>query len=117
MTETPQFEIFLVATPGLEAALCAEALAQGFADAKLVEGGVTLSGGWPEVWRANLELRGPTRVLVRIASFRAMHLEQLDKRARKVAWGEFLRADVPLTVEASCRKSKIYHAGAAALRN
>ena len=33
MTEMPQFEIFLVATPGLEAALCAEALAQGFADA------------------------------------------------------------------------------------
>jgi putative N6-adenine-specific DNA methylase len=116
MTDTPQFEIFLVSTPGLEAALCAEALAQGFADAKLVEGGVTLTGGWPEVWRANLELRGPTRVLVRIASFRAMHLAQLDKRARKVAWGDFLRTDVPVMIEASCRKSKIYHAGAAAQR-
>lgn len=114
-TATP-FEIFLVASPGLEAALCAEALERGFADAKQVEGGVTLSGGWPEVWRANLELRGATRVLVRIASFRAMHLAQLDKRARKLPWGDFLRADVPVQVEASCRKSKIYHAGAAAQR-
>ncbi len=116
MTENTSFEIFLVATPGLEAALRDEALERGFADAKLVEGGVALTGGWPDVWRANLELRGPTRVLVRIASFRAMHLAQLDKRARKVPWSNFLRADVPVMVEATCRKSKIYHAGAAAQR-
>src|SRR5690349_8727461 len=64
------FEIFLVATPGLEAALCAEAIERGFADAQVIEGGVRLRGGWPEVWRANLELRGVTRVLVRIATFR-----------------------------------------------
>ncbi|HEY0855047.1 MAG TPA: class I SAM-dependent RNA methyltransferase [Devosia sp.] len=116
MTDTTPFEIFLVATPGLEPALHAEAVERGLADARLVEGGVALTGGWADVWRANLELRGPTRVLVRIASFRAMHLAQLDKRARKVPWGEFLRADVPVVVEATCRKSKIYHAGAAAQR-
>ena len=116
MTETQRFEIFLVTAPGLEALLAEEAREAGFADAVATEGGVTLSGGWPEVWRANLCLRGATRVLVRIASFRAMHLAQLDKRSRKVPWGEFLRADVPVAVDASCRKSKIYHAGAAAQR-
>ena len=116
MTETlDPFEIFLVATPGLEAPLCDEARRGGF-DAKVVEGGVSFTGGWPEVWRANLELRGATRVLARIASFRAMHLAQLDKRSRKVAWGEVLRPGVPVSVEATCRKSKIYQAGAAALR-
>ena len=116
MTDTAaQFEIFLVATPGLEAPLGEEARAAGF-DARVVEGGVALIGGWPEVWRANLELRGATRVLARIGSFRAMHLAQLDKRSRKVAWGEFLRPGVPVSVEASCRKSKIYHDGAAAQR-
>ncbi len=110
------FDIFLVAAPGLEAALCDEAQRAGFADARLVEGGVELKGGWPEIWRANLTLRGATRVLVRIAQFRAMHLAQLDKRARKVAWGEFLRPDQPVAIEASCRKSKIYHAGAVTQR-
>ena len=115
MTDRPEFEIFLVATPGLEAPLCEEARGAGF-DAKVVEGGVSFRGGWAEVWRANLELRGATRVLARIAEFRAMHLAQLDKRSRKVAWGEFLRADLPVTVEASCRRSKIYHDGAAAQR-
>ncbi|MFD2646653.1 class I SAM-dependent RNA methyltransferase [Devosia albogilva] len=110
------FEIFLVATPGLEAPLRDEALAAGFADAAVVEGGVSFRGGWPDVWRANLELRGATRVLVRLWSFRAAHLAQLDKRARKLAWAEVLRPDVPVTVEATCRRSRIYHAGAAAQR-
>jgi putative N6-adenine-specific DNA methylase len=110
------FEIFLVAAPGLESVLCDEARERGFANPTAVKGGVTVSGGWPEVWRANLELRGATRVLARIASFRALHLAQLDKRARRVPWAEILRADVPVRVEASCKASRIYHAGAAAQR-
>jgi putative N6-adenine-specific DNA methylase len=110
------FEIFLVAAPGLESVLCAEARERGFANPAAVKGGVTVTGGWPEVWRANLELRGATRVLARIASFRALHLAQLDKRARRVPWAEILRADVPVRVEASCKASRIYHAGAAAQR-
>lgn len=107
------FEIFLVALPGLEQALAAEAVAAGFAGARAVPGGVVLRGGWADVWRANLVLRGAVRVLLRFAAFRAMHPAQLDKRARKVAWGDVLRADVPVKVEAVCRKSRIYHAGAA----
>ncbi|TDQ80861.1 putative N6-adenine-specific DNA methylase [Dongia mobilis] len=111
-----QFEIFLVANPGFEATLCAEARAKGFAMPAVVPGGVTIAGGWPEVWRANLQLRGVSRVLVRIAAFPVFHLAQLDKRARKVEWGKFLKKDEPFQVEASCRHSKIYHSGAAAER-
>ena len=110
------FEIFLVATPGLEAPLAEEARAAGFADARVVEGGVAFEGTWPDVWRANLVLRGPTRILARIAAFRALHLAQLDKRARRIGWAGFLRPDVPVVVEAVCRRSRIYHAGAAAQR-
>ena len=109
---TEPFEIYLVATPGLELPLCVEAREAGF-DAKVVDGGVSFEGGWPDVWRANLALRGATRVLARIDSFRAMHLAQLDKRARKVNWATVLRSDVPVKVEASCKRSRIYHAGAA----
>jgi putative N6-adenine-specific DNA methylase len=115
MTPAP-FDIFLVATPGLEVPLAAEALAAGFSDAKIIDGGVTFPGTWPDVWRANLVLRGATRILARVASFRAMHLAQLDKRARKLPWSEILRPDIPVHVEASCKRSRIYHAGAAAQR-
>lgn len=109
-------DLFLVATPGLEAALAAEARELGFADPVAVKGGVTIRGSWAEMWRANLVLRGPTRVLVRLASFRAMHLAQLDKRASRLDWAQWLRPDQPVAIEASCHKSKIYHAGAAAER-
>jgi len=110
------FEIFLVCAPGTEALVAAEATAQGFAGAQPGPGGVTLRGGWPEVWRANLTLRGPARVLVRIAAFRALHLAQLDKRARKVPWADFLRPDIPVKIEAVCHKSRIYHNKAARQR-
>ena len=114
MSET--FDIFLVCAPGLEPWLAAEARDGGFAVSSTVPGGVTLRGGWREVWRANLTLRGATRVLVRLAEFRAMHLAQLDKRARKLPWSEWLRPDLPVRVEATCRKSRIYHNKAAAQR-
>lgn len=116
MTIGSDFEIFLVTAPGLESALCAEARAKGFKEPVPGMGGVTVQGGWPDVWRANLEIRGASRVLARIAEFRALHLAQLDKRARKVPWGEVLRPDVPFRVEASCKHSRIYHQGAAAQR-
>jgi putative N6-adenine-specific DNA methylase len=116
MTIGSDFEVFLVSPPGLEAVLCAEVLAKDFIDPKPVTGGVLFRGGWPEVWRANLEIRGATRVLARIGAFHAGHLAQLDKLARKFPWGQFLRPDVPVQIEVTCKKSRIYHAGAAAQR-
>ena len=110
------FDIFIVATPGLEDMLLAEVTEKGFANPVTTPGGITVQGGWPEVWRANLQLRGASRVLARIGSFMAFHLAQLDKRARKFPWGDVLRADVPLRVQVTTKASKIYHAGAATQR-
>lgn len=112
----PPFEIFLTAPPGLEPWLAAEAAAAGFPAPGSVPGGVVLRGGWPEVWRANLELRGAGRVLVRLAAFRALHLAQLDRRARRLDWAALLPRGAKVKVEASCRGSRIWHAGAAAER-
>lgn len=109
--------LFAITLPGLEDTLAQEARALGFAVTNVEAGGVTMTGDWSEVWRANYELRGATRILVRIGDFMAFHLAQLDKRARKFAWGDVLRADVPVRVDvATSRKSKIYHAGAATQR-
>ncbi|WP_127144106.1 THUMP domain-containing class I SAM-dependent RNA methyltransferase [Pelagibacterium montanilacus] len=116
MTQADSFEIFLVCAPGLEQPLRAEALELGFAGARAMRGGVAVSGGWTNVMRANLLSRGAIRILARVASFRASHLAQLDKRARTVAWDTVLRPDVPVWVDASCKGSRIYHSGAAAER-
>ncbi len=116
MSKDGDFEIFLMAAPGLEAALLAEVRTHRFKASKTVPGGVSVRGGWREVWKANLVLRGAGRVVARVAQFKAFHLAELDKRARDIAWGEVLRRDVPFQVEASCKSSRIYHSGAAAER-
>jgi putative N6-adenine-specific DNA methylase len=116
MTVSNTFEILLVTAPGLESPLADEAREAGFAVKGQIAGGVLVNGGWPDVWRANLVLRGAARVLVRIGGFHAVHLAQLDKRSRSFPWADFLRADTPVHVEATCRKSRIYHSKAAAQR-
>ncbi len=116
MTANSDFEIFLVSIPGLESVLLAESKACAFAQATQVAGGVRIKGNWRDVWRANLELRGCSRVLARIGEFRVAHLAQLDKRARAFPWSQYLKPDVPIRVEAACKRSRIYHSGAAAQR-
>ncbi|GJL97943.1 MAG: RNA methyltransferase [Hyphobacterium sp.] len=109
-------ELFVAAPPGLEGEVAREISEAGFSGVEITGGGVMLRGGWHDVWRANLELRCASRVLVRIGAFRVVHLAQLDKLARKLPWSDFLRADVPVKVDAVCRRSKLYHAGAVAQR-
>ncbi len=116
MTPPPSFPILLVCTPGLEPALADEVRERGFVVLAQIAGGIETRGDWRDVWRANLELRGAAKVLARIGSFRALHLAQLDKRARAFAWRETLRPDVAFRVEASCARSRIYHSKAAAQR-
>lgn len=116
MASPPRFEVYLVSPPGLEAVLLDEVRSLKFPTAKRALGGVVFTGTWRDVWRANLQVRGAARILARLGEFHAAHLAQLDKRARKFPWADFLRADVPVQVEVTCHKSKIYHSAAAAQR-
>ncbi len=111
-----RFEIFAACAPGLEPFLLEEAAEAGFAGMRAVAGGVVMLGGWPEVWRANLVLRGATRVLARLAVFRAAHLAQLDKRLRRLPWADWLPRGAAVKAGAASRRSRIYHEGAAAGR-
>lgn len=112
MTTEKPFEIFLEAPPGLEDVLLAEVSHRGFKRPRATPGGVVLLGGWSDVWRANLWIRGAGRVLARLDAFRATDLLQLAGRARHVPWASVLRPDVPFRVAATCRHSRLYHSGA-----
>lgn len=116
MKPNGDFEIFLSAPPGLEAVLCDEVKAHGFRAPKAVPGGVRIEGRWHDVWRANLVVRGASRVLARIDSFRVEQLDKLEQRARRVPWAGVLRPDVSFCVDVTCARSRIYHTGAAAER-
>ena len=108
--------LFLTCLPGHERLLRLEATALGLPDPREVTGGVETCGDWQAVWRANLGLRVAGSVLVRIGGFPAVHLAQLDKRAHAFPWTDWLRADVPVRVDATSYRSKIYHEKAAAQR-
>lgn len=110
------FELFTVCAPGLEAVLTDELRELGYKSLRGQTGGVTLQGTWEDVWRINLSSRIATRVLVRFASFRAMHLAQLDKRAQKVEWAAIFPKNMRVKVEATTHKSRIYHKRAAGQR-
>lgn len=116
MTHDQDFEIFLATVPGLEPVLAEEVRLKGFKRPGVVPGGVVTRGRWPDVWRANLWIRGATRVLARVAAFHVTHLAHLDALARRIPWAGLLRPGIPFRVEAACAKSRIYHSGAAAER-
>jgi len=112
MKTEKNIEILLVTAPGLEDLLRAEAVEKGFRKPKIIVGGVTIKGDWLAAWRANLDIRGASKVLVRIGSFKANNLGQLEFQLRRFPWGETLRSDVPIRIDATCKESKIYHTGA-----
>ncbi|MEK6807113.1 MAG: class I SAM-dependent RNA methyltransferase [Pseudomonadota bacterium] len=105
-------ELFAVSPPGIEALLQRELAALGI-KGRAVPGGVELQGDAATIRRVNLESRLASRLLLRIGRFETEYLNELEKLTAKLDVAPFLRADEPLAVRATCRKSRIYHSGAA----
>ena len=66
--------------------------------------------------RANLWLRTASRVLVRLATFRATEFYELEKRAKKLPWDQFVGRGRTAEFRVTARKSKLYHSDAIAER-
>lgn len=110
-----ELSLFAVTAPGLEPLAAAELAGLGVRG-EVEAGGVAWRGDAESLYRANLELRTASRVLVRIAEFRARTFFELERHARRVPWGRYLAAGRAVRVSATCHKSKLYHEGAVAER-
>jgi putative N6-adenine-specific DNA methylase len=110
-----QLSAFAVTAPGLED-LCLRELAALGLRGKVVEGGVSWSGDLASIARANLWLRTASRVLVRVAEFRATAFFELELNAKKLPWKRFVAPGQSVEFRVTCRKSKLYHSGAVAQR-
>lgn len=106
---------FAVTAPGLET-LCAAELASIGIHGKAVEGGVAWTGDLASVMRANLWSRVASRVLVRVAEFRATAFFELELNAKKIPWKRFVPVGGSVELRVTARKSKLYHTGAIAQR-
>ena len=68
------------------------------------------------VMRANLWSRTASRVLIRIAEFRATAFFELELNAKKIDWSRYVLPGRTVDFRVTCRKSKLYHTGAIAQR-
>jgi len=66
--------------------------------------------------RANLWLRAASRVVVRVAHFRATAFFELEKRAKKIPWDSFVAPGAGAEFRVTARKSRLYHTEAIAER-
>jgi putative N6-adenine-specific DNA methylase len=110
-------EWFAVVAPGGEAAVARELAAlAGVAQVRPEPGGVAFLGDLGSGLRANLWLRGATRVLLRIGSFRARDFDRLRRGAARLDWKAVLPAETRVAVQVAQRGSRLYHTGAVAER-
>lgn len=121
-------QLFAVTAPGLEQLTAFELQQLGLLAAPTTEdktnnvipgveaGGVTFRGKLDEIYRANLQLRTTSRVLIRIGHFYAASFSELRKKASRLNWPRFVTAGQSVAVRATCHKSKLYHSAAVAER-
>jgi putative N6-adenine-specific DNA methylase len=105
------FKAFTSTGPGLESIAAGELKALGIRGRQEI-GGVAFGADLQRLYEANLWLRTATRVLVRLGSFHASTFYELERRAKKLPWSEFLPASGKVRVRVTCRKSKLYHSDA-----
>jgi putative N6-adenine-specific DNA methylase len=114
-TRPNQHTAFAVTAPGLES-LCAAELKGLEIRCRPDDGGVEWSGSLESIARANLWLRTASRVVVRVAEFRATAFFELELHAKRIPWDRFVTAGSTVEFRVTCRKSKLYHSDAVAQR-
>ena len=96
--------------------MVAKELAQLGEQPRPEEGGVSWTGDARSLMRANLWLRSASRVVVRVAQFRATAFYELEKHARRIDWSPYLGPGVAPEFRVTAKKSKLYHSDAIAER-
>lgn len=111
-----RLEAAAICTPGLEAVCEAELSALGIRARTVGAGVVEFKPTIRQFYAANLWLRTASRVLLRIAKFRATDFNFLETRAEEVDWDRWLPEGHRPTFRVTSKKSKLIHTTAIAER-
>ena len=109
-------KFFATCAKGLEYLLRDELAALGAGEVREALAGVHFEGTLVEAYRACLESRLASRVLLPLASFEAADPDQLAAGVAAIDWSGHLAPDATLAVDASCVHSRISHSRYAAQR-
>lgn len=116
MKRSSEYEAFAVVTPGLETLAAAELRELGLAVTDTETGGVSFRTAAAGLYGANLRLRTVSRIIVRVAAFRATAFWELEKQAKQIPWEGFVAPGGRVTFGVTARKSRLYHQQAIAQR-
>jgi putative N6-adenine-specific DNA methylase len=100
---------YAVTPPGIEALTASELAQLAIVPGALEPGGVAFEATTQQLYAANLELRTASRIVVRIAEFPARAFYELERKAKRVPWSEFLAPGSPVRFRVTSRKSRLYH--------
>jgi putative N6-adenine-specific DNA methylase len=106
------FDCFAACQPGLEPLLVGELQALELKPRALA-GGAAFHAKLGPLLRAGLWLGTASHVLVRIAEFHCRALGELQRKAAELPWRDWLRPQVPVSIQATTKASRVYHTGAA----
>ncbi|MBF0233369.1 MAG: hypothetical protein HQK65_10085 [Desulfamplus sp.] len=87
-----------------------------FQDITIIQGGVEFTGSVQDCYTANLYLRSPSRILMRIAKFKAENFRVFEKKLGEIEWELYLRPEISVKYEVSTISSRLYHSDAIAQR-
>lgn len=112
----PSYNAAAVCAPGLEKFCSDELAALGVKPKPAGPGLVEFSANARQLYSANVWLRTATRIVVRVATFRATDFEHLQSHALEINWSQWLAHDHMPKFRVSTNDSKLYHTKAIAQR-
>ncbi len=107
---------FAICSPGLKK-LCLREIKKlplKLEKISMTEGGVEFTGYVHDCYYANLFLRSPSRILMRIAEFKAENFRTLEKKLNEIDWELFFKKENKIKCEVAIRHSRLYHKSAIA---
>lgn len=111
------YDTLVVTAPGLEKITQGELASLGVQPCAAVEpGAIPVRVPLQTLYTLNLNLRSASRITVLAASFRARSFAELERRAKAVAWEDWLGDAGRVRLRVTCRKSRLYHSDAVAER-
>lgn len=111
-----RMEAAAICTPGTEPAVEAELRALGLKPKPGAHGVVEFRASMRQLYLANVWLRSASRVLIRIARFRATDFAHLQARAAEIDWSAWIGEDYAPQFRVTTHASGLFHTDAIAQR-
>ncbi len=103
-----KYNLIATTTFGLEAIAKRELIDLGYEITKVSDGKIHFEGTMEDIAKANIWLRTADRVLIELASFKALTFEELFDNVYKIDWADIIPKNANFVVDGKSIKSKLF---------